>query len=174
MANDNNGDEEKVQIQWNRNHDWLQLEHDYDEEFLATGAPRAYEDLMNTSTSNYVRRQLFRNQLNQNQCMIHDLVVRSSLLLSEQSSTNGGSDVGRLHILLDQGGGGKSYAIDFILTTLNSEYNVIADNYKVYATNGKAAILIGGSALHSHKEGFRLPIGRSSFSHLSGKALADQ
>eukprot|EP00957_Ditylum_brightwellii_P121156 9240136-Ditylum_brightwellii.AAC.1 len=73
---------------------------------------------MTTTASNYVRRQLFRNQLNQNQCLIHDLVVRSALLPSEQSSTDGGSDVGRLCILLGQGGGGKSYAIDAILTTL--------------------------------------------------------
>eukprot|EP00957_Ditylum_brightwellii_P148625 11315679-Ditylum_brightwellii.AAC.1 len=60
---------------------------------------------MNTSTSNYVRRQLFRSQLNQNQCMTCDLVVRSTLLPSGQSSIDGGSDVGRLHILLGQGGG---------------------------------------------------------------------
>eukprot|EP00957_Ditylum_brightwellii_P103478 7884590-Ditylum_brightwellii.AAC.1 len=61
---------------------------------------------MTTTTSNYVRRQLFRNQINQNQCLIHDLVVKSTLLPSGQSSTDsGGSDVGRLHILLGQGGG---------------------------------------------------------------------
>eukprot|EP00957_Ditylum_brightwellii_P179249 13655311-Ditylum_brightwellii.AAC.1 len=32
------------------------------------------EDLMSTRTSNYVRRRLFRNELNQNQHLIHDLV----------------------------------------------------------------------------------------------------
>eukprot|EP00957_Ditylum_brightwellii_P197033 15010860-Ditylum_brightwellii.AAC.1 len=102
MVNENNGDDEEVQIQWDRNHDWSQLEHEYEEEFLATGVSRAYENLMTTSTSNYVRRQLFRNQLNQNQCLIHDLVVRSTLLPSGQPSTDGGSDVDRLHILLGQ------------------------------------------------------------------------
>eukprot|EP00957_Ditylum_brightwellii_P072901 5540150-Ditylum_brightwellii.AAC.1 len=71
---------------------------------------------------------------------------------SGQSSTDGGSDVGRFHILLGQDGGGKSYAIDAILTTLTSEHNFNADNYKVYATTGKAAILIGRSTLHSYKE----------------------
>eukprot|EP00957_Ditylum_brightwellii_P091565 6971828-Ditylum_brightwellii.AAC.1 len=106
MVHNNNGDDDEVQIQWNRDHDWSQLEYEYDEEFLVTDASRAYDDLINTSTSNYVRRQLVRNQLNQNQCMIHDLVVRSTLFSSEQSSTGGGSDVGRLHILLGQGGGG--------------------------------------------------------------------
>eukprot|EP00957_Ditylum_brightwellii_P125360 9554536-Ditylum_brightwellii.AAC.1 len=85
---------------------------------------------MSTRTSNYMRRQLCRNQLNQNQCLIHDLVVRSTLLPSGKSSTDGGSDVGRLHNLLGQGGGGKSYAIDAILTTLTSEHNFTADNYK--------------------------------------------
>eukprot|EP00957_Ditylum_brightwellii_P026200 1981733-Ditylum_brightwellii.AAC.1 len=67
MVNGNNEDDEEVQIQWDRNHDWSQLEHKYDEEFLATGASIAYENLMITSKSNYGRRQLFRNQLNQNQ-----------------------------------------------------------------------------------------------------------
>eukprot|EP00957_Ditylum_brightwellii_P058448 4431911-Ditylum_brightwellii.AAC.1 len=64
MVNDNNGDDEEVQIQCDRNHDWSQIEHEYDEEFLATGASRAYQDLMTASTSNYVRRQLYRNQIN--------------------------------------------------------------------------------------------------------------
>eukprot|EP00957_Ditylum_brightwellii_P171221 13034442-Ditylum_brightwellii.AAC.1 len=81
---------------------------------------------MNTSTSNYVRRQLFRNQFNQSQCMIYDLVVRSTLLPRRQFSTDGGSDVGRLHMLLGQGGGGKACAIDAILTTLISKYNFTA------------------------------------------------
>eukprot|EP00957_Ditylum_brightwellii_P054153 4101641-Ditylum_brightwellii.AAC.1 len=31
MFNDNNGDDEEVKIQWDRNHDWSQLEHEYDE-----------------------------------------------------------------------------------------------------------------------------------------------
>eukprot|EP00957_Ditylum_brightwellii_P083582 6353096-Ditylum_brightwellii.AAC.1 len=105
MVNDNNRDDEEVQIQWDRNHDWSQLEHEYDEELWATGASRAYEDLMNRLTSNYVRRKVFRNQLNQNQCMIHDLVVISPLLPCGKSSTDSGSDVGRLYILLGQGGG---------------------------------------------------------------------
>eukprot|EP00957_Ditylum_brightwellii_P148850 11331986-Ditylum_brightwellii.AAC.1 len=67
MVNDNNEDDEEVQIQWYRNHDWTQLKHEYDEEFLATGVSRAYEGLMSTRTSNHMRRQLCRNQLNQNQ-----------------------------------------------------------------------------------------------------------
>eukprot|EP00957_Ditylum_brightwellii_P199935 15241243-Ditylum_brightwellii.AAC.1 len=100
MVYDNNGDDEEVQIQWNRNHDWSQHQHEYNEEFLATGASRDYEDLMSTRTSNYMKRQLFRNQLSQNQRLVHDLVVRSTFLPSGQSSTDDGSDVGRLHILL--------------------------------------------------------------------------
>eukprot|EP00957_Ditylum_brightwellii_P172462 13129852-Ditylum_brightwellii.AAC.1 len=39
----------------------MMLENEYDDELLTTGASRAYEDLMNTSTSNYVVRKLFRN-----------------------------------------------------------------------------------------------------------------
>eukprot|EP00957_Ditylum_brightwellii_P173902 13239269-Ditylum_brightwellii.AAC.1 len=114
------------------------------------GASRDYKDLMNTSTSNYVRRQLGK------------------------SSTDGDSDVGRLHILLSQGGGRKLYAIDAIITTLTSEHNFNADNYKVCATIDKAATLIGGSNLHSHKEGFRLPVGGTSYSPLSNKSIEDQ
>eukprot|EP00957_Ditylum_brightwellii_P112556 8580425-Ditylum_brightwellii.AAC.1 len=88
MVNNNNGGSDDLQIQWDRIHDWSQLECEHDEEFLTIGVSRAYEDLMNTSTSNYVSRQLFRTQLNQNQYMIHDLVVRSTLLPSGQSSTD--------------------------------------------------------------------------------------
>eukprot|EP00957_Ditylum_brightwellii_P087783 6684742-Ditylum_brightwellii.AAC.1 len=102
MVNSNNVDSGHVQIQWDRNHDWSQFKHEYTEEFLTTGASRAYDDLMNASTSNYVKRQLFGHQLNKNQCMIHDLVVRSALLPSGQSLADGGSDASRLHILLDQ------------------------------------------------------------------------
>eukprot|EP00957_Ditylum_brightwellii_P198420 15120701-Ditylum_brightwellii.AAC.1 len=125
MVNNINVDSNDVQIQWDRNNDWSQLEHEYDDEFLTTSASRAYEDLMNISTSNYMMRQL------------------STHTPSGQSSNDGGSDVGRLQILLGQGGGGKSYAIDTILTTSTSEHNFIADNNKVCTTTGKAAILIG-------------------------------
>eukprot|EP00957_Ditylum_brightwellii_P000654 50945-Ditylum_brightwellii.AAC.1 len=62
---------------------------------------------------------------------MHDLEVRSILLLSGHSSTDCGSDLDRLYILLDQGGDGKTYAIDVILPTLTSEHNFNADNYKV-------------------------------------------
>eukprot|EP00957_Ditylum_brightwellii_P208553 15358003-Ditylum_brightwellii.AAC.1 len=33
IVNNNNGDSDDVQIQWDRNHDWSQLEHEYNEEF---------------------------------------------------------------------------------------------------------------------------------------------
>eukprot|EP00957_Ditylum_brightwellii_P093266 7102250-Ditylum_brightwellii.AAC.1 len=59
MVNNNNGDGVEVQTKWDRNHDWSQLEHDYDEDFLATGASIAYKDQITITTSNYVRRQLF-------------------------------------------------------------------------------------------------------------------
>eukprot|EP00957_Ditylum_brightwellii_P158686 12077843-Ditylum_brightwellii.AAC.1 len=59
---------------------------------------------------------------------------------------------GVFFILLGQDGVGKAYAIDAILTTLTSEHNFNADNYKMYATTGKTAILIGRSTLHSYKE----------------------
>eukprot|EP00957_Ditylum_brightwellii_P043472 3295977-Ditylum_brightwellii.AAC.1 len=42
------------------------------------------------------------------------------------------------------------------------------------ATTGNAAALIGGSTLHSCKEGFALPIRRTSYSPLLDKSLADQ
>eukprot|EP00957_Ditylum_brightwellii_P017986 1355253-Ditylum_brightwellii.AAC.1 len=151
IVNNNNGDDDDVQIKWDRNHDWSQLEHE-----------------------NYVRRQMFRNQLNQNQCMIDGLVVRSTLLPSGKSSADGDSDVGRLHILFCQGGRGKPYVIDVILTTLTSEHNFTVDNYKVCAVTGKAATLIGGSTLCYHEEGFGLASGRTSYSPLADKSLEDQ
>eukprot|EP00957_Ditylum_brightwellii_P212201 15367066-Ditylum_brightwellii.AAC.2 len=107
---------------------------------IGHSASRAYEDVMNIPASNYV--------------------MRSTLLPSGKSSTDGDSDMGRLYILLGQGGGGKSYATDDILTTLTSEYKFTADNYR--------------STLHSHKEDFGLSVGKTSYLPLSGKFLEDQ
>eukprot|EP00957_Ditylum_brightwellii_P075810 5761933-Ditylum_brightwellii.AAC.1 len=69
---------------------------------------------------------------------------------------------------------GSLNAIYAILTTLTSEHSFNAGNYKVCTTTGKAATLIRGSTLYSHKDGFGQPIGRTSYSPFSGKSLADQ
>eukprot|EP00957_Ditylum_brightwellii_P017802 1339969-Ditylum_brightwellii.AAC.1 len=93
MVNNSIGDEEEVHIQWTGIMIGLNLN---------MSMMRSFWQHVDPVTSKYVRWQWFRNQLNQNQCMIHDLVVRSSFLPTGQSSTDGGSDVGRLHILLGQ------------------------------------------------------------------------
>ena len=69
------------------------------------------------------------------------------------SSTDEGDGIGRLQLLLGEGGVGKSFVIDAVLTTLKSKHDWSEDNFSVYATTGKAAISVGGSTVHNYKDG---------------------
>eukprot|EP00957_Ditylum_brightwellii_P210475 15365016-Ditylum_brightwellii.AAC.1 len=173
LINNDATDPDVVQFQWNQNHDWTKLENNYDDNFLNISATKQYESLLLNATSEYQRRHVECNNLKGNQILAHDMAVRSTLLSPNESSTDGGEDIGRLQMMLGQGGGGKSYVIDAIITTLIERHQFTEDNYKVCATTGKAATLVGGSTLHAVKEGLSIPCGRTKFSSLKGRILQD-
>lgn len=52
------------------------------------------------------------------------MIVKACLDKDEgcKSSTDGGEGIGRLQILLGEGGTGKSYSIDAVITTLMNEH----------------------------------------------------
>ena len=68
----------------------------------------------------------------------------------------------RLIVMNGQGGTGKSYTIDTVLTTLVNEYGLDEDCYSKLATTGKATCLIGGYNLHIHQFGMGIPVGNKN------------
>ena len=73
-----------------------------------------------------------------------------------------------------RGGAGKSYTINTILTTLVNEHGLGEDCYLKLATTGKAACVIGGYTVHSHKFGMGLPVGDHKLKELSKNRLKDE
>ena len=105
--------------------------------------------------------------------MAHDAVVNAVLQDYGESRTEGGNGIGRLQILLGQGGGGKSFTINSIITTLIQQHSFDQKNYRLCATTGKAATVINGSTVHSVKEGMALPVGRTRYKDLQGIQLRE-
>jgi len=59
-------------------------------------------------------------------------------------------------LLLGRAGGGKSYVVDAIMSSLSEAVTRV----KLMATTGKAGFIIGGSTVHSWKLGLALPTGK--------------
>ena len=89
------------------------------------------------------KKTVHRESLNEKQRFAHDLFVKAATLRPGLSSTDKdyGGDIGRLQILVGQGGCGKSYVIKAIHITL-SELNIEGGFFE---TTGMAAVGIGGS-----------------------------
>ena len=88
--------------------------------------------------------------------MILDLVKRTA-------------DQGKLGVLVGKGGTGKSTTIGAAEYALEQEFEVGC--VMKLATTGKAASVIGGSTVHSRKNGIGLPVGRQKFRDLSSNML---
>lgn len=78
--------------------------------------------------------------------------------------------IGNLQIIVGQGGCGKSYTIDAILTTLKNEHDWEDENFYVYATTGKAASNINGSTFQNYTDGLGINT-RREFDDLSSVTL---
>eukprot|EP00957_Ditylum_brightwellii_P203014 15332872-Ditylum_brightwellii.AAC.1 len=59
-------DPEAVQIQWDVHNDWSQTENQHTDQFLNHSATNQYNGIINNATNTYQRRQVVRNELNQN------------------------------------------------------------------------------------------------------------
>ena len=165
-----------VNVRWNRNHDFSVLENEYPENFhsdLAAVSTR-FEQVVADVSSRPARRTVSRENLNPRQRLAHDAVVRSASQPAHiSSSTDGGTGPGRLFLVLGEGGTGKSYAVDAICSTLKLEHGFTDKNIRLMATTGKAATVIGGCTLHSHREGFGLPCGKAQYREWKGDRLKD-
>ena len=140
-------------IRWNTDHDWAaealpefrNLSNDSKQE-LASGLARAMNDPLHADRVRH-RRTITRGSLNAEQCLAHDIAVRAISDLH-------GSPL--LMLLLGRAGGGKSYVVDAIMSSLSEAVTRV----KLMATTGKAGFIIGGSTVHSWKLGLALPTGK--------------
>jgi len=141
-------------IRWNTDYDWeaealpefCNLSND-DKQRVASGLSRAMSDPVH-SVRVRQRRTITRESLNAEQCLAHDIAVHAISDLH-------GSPVRML--LLGRAGGGKSYVIDAIMSSLGA---VGVTRVMLMATTGKAGFIIGGSTVHSWKLGLALPTGK--------------
>ena len=103
------------------------------------------------STIAKIRRQVEYEELNERQKIAHNMILSSCLQDPNVSRTDGGSGIGRLQMLLGEGGCGRSFVIDAVITSLKCRHNWNDDNFSIYATTGKAAATsVGGSTFLSY------------------------
>ena len=161
-------------ITWDREHDWSQLKNTYGDTYLDMLSDR-YQQLPTNFRINENYTVILRGPLKNNHKIAHDDVVRDALLDNGKSITDGRAVIGRIHLLLGQGGGGKSHTINVIINMLIREHSLTKDNYSLRTTTEKAATVIIGSMLYSFREGFSLPVGRTGngYKELRGKILKD-
>ena len=127
------------------------------------------------------RERIVRTRLNPGQILAHDMVIRSCTHNFRENLDGIGDEepvnlmqtgnVGRLQIIVGQGGCGKSFTVNAIITSLKEEYNWTEDNFCIYATNGKAATNINGSTLQNFVDGLGLFVVGGNFKKLAGETL---
>ena len=159
-------------IRWDKDHDWSALEHSYPEDTGCLNVlQEKWDHLLKDGVEQAARRRILRSELNEQQKHAHDVIVRAATLPPMQSSTDGGSDIGRLICVLGQGGSGKSHVADGVLTTLRESHGWGTTDFAVFATTGKAATVLDASTLHSCRTGLGLPVGKKVFAKLSSGLL---
>ena len=104
---------------------------------------------------------ILRGGLNNNHKIGRYAVVRAALLDNGELITYWGADIGRLNLLLGQGGGGKYHTTNAIITKIIREHGFAEGNYSLCNITRKSATVINGSTVHSFKEVFSLPLGRT-------------
>jgi hypothetical protein len=157
-------------LEWSRNHNWDVLEDGYEGNHAPVGNLESAYASMLKSESTFKRNLVLRSQLNDKQGQAHDLVLSSIEAPAGTSKTDSElGDFGRCFLLRGQGGTGKSFTIDSLCHSVSELYGEGASS--IMATTGKAATVIGGSTVHSSKQGLALPVGKAVFKELKGKTL---
>lgn len=163
-------DDEDTTLQWDAAHDFAVLEHTYprsNEEYS-----EIYKTLLKNHEADHTRPRRSRDDLNDRQKLAHDVVVRACCLPQGDSSTDGGNDVGRLQLIVGEGGTGKTWCADGIVTTLTEQHGFGPRNYLLTATTGKAATVFRGTTIHSWKHALGLPVGTNAkYKKLGSKTL---
>ena len=139
---DNEEPFDEVEIKWNKDHDWNVLSNKYPED--VSSYLQKYDDLIKKERGGNVENRgvnpiIDTNSLNETQQLAHNIFVEA-VISQEKSSTDGGTGIGRLQILIGEGGSGKSSVINAINSTLSSQ-GVHGGNF---GTTGIAAVGIRG------------------------------
>jgi len=113
------------------------------------------------------RTVVCKETLNEQQRVAHDMVI---LACNSTTDYLESINLGNLQIILGQGGCGKSYTIDAIISTLTSEHSWQNENFYVYATTGKAASNINGSTFQNYTDGLGID-SRRAFTDLASVTL---
>jgi len=151
-------EEEDHIIEWDEQHDWTNRNHpDLNEDEITVKLQRAMDGF-----SDRARTEVNYDTLSPEQKNAHDMVILGC--------TNTDAIVGNLQIIIGQGGCGKSYTIDAIVTSLKNKHEWTDDNFYLYATTGKAAANINGSTYQNYTDGLGIN-SRTKFSPLSSQTL---
>ena len=126
-------------LRWDSDHNWNELVHEYPEDCTNSNVLEFYTRIVKSGCGESERRDILRSSLkNDEQRQAHDLCVRACLLEHNEriSSTDGGDDIGRLQLVIGEGGTGKSYVIDAIVTTLIEKYGFNLSEIGIFAPTG--------------------------------------
>jgi hypothetical protein len=157
--NDDAINDAATDIKWDRDHNWQAPQKAYDDNHAPADVNSTYASMLK-SENTFIRKIVRPNQLNQKQRQAHDWIKELVRAPAGTSKTDSDTGIfGRCFLLRGQGGTGKSFTIDAIVNSVSDEYG--GDSVGIMATTGKAATVIGGSTVHSHKLGLALPIGKS-------------
>ena len=154
-------DPDEVEIQWHREHDWSEPEHDYDESLDLETVSQQYQNIIDDfvlTVQAAVDDEIPLNDL--------QLLGREMLIDLVEASAEYGE---RLGILVGRGGTGKSTTINAAVHTLEEKYGIGC--VVKFAMTGMAATVINGSTVHSPKHGLGIPIGNHAFKEISGDRL---
>ena len=155
-------DPDEVDIQWDRDHDWSEPEHDYDESLDLEAVSQQYQNMIDDFVLDVQAAVDEEIPLNELQLLGREMLID----LVEAADVDAGH---RLGIFVGRGGTGKSTTINAAVHTLEEKYGVGC--VVKFATTGMAATVISGSTVHSSKHGLGIPVGNRKFKKLSGERL---
>jgi hypothetical protein len=153
-------DPDRVDLQWDHDHDWSNLQHDYDEHTVLDEAEQI--QLLDNFILPVEATADDGIELNERQRLAVEMIVECAEIDDPDEIAAGAKTC----ILVGRGGTGKS-------TTLNAAIRRLEEIYGVgkvlkMATTGMAATVIGGSTLHSKKHGLGIPVGRTPWRGKAG------
>jgi hypothetical protein len=153
--------EDDFGITWSRNEDWSKCRQDYSEgnKVVETGADKTLKEFLTEQIVPLNAKQVKFENLNAKQ--------KIAFLMAQRARGADATPEQKRMLLLGKGGTGKSHTIYSILTDMEEK----KEKYLVMATTGKAATVIGGSTVHSVKDGLGIPIDPKAFQVLEGATL---